>query len=97
MILRLIIIAAIIGLVLAAFTPRRSQTAIVQRRRAMRVAFRQTLFAAAAIAFAGLAAFGLWHGFRHDDQVARLVALVAVPLAVGFAWLSWRATRPTRG
>ena len=97
MILRLIIIAAIIGLVLAAFTPRRSRTAIAQRRRAMREAFRQTLFAAAAIGFTGLAAFGLWHGFRHDDQVARLVALVAVPLAAGFAWLSWRATRPTRG
>lgn len=96
MILRLIVIAVIIGLVFAALTPRRSQTAIAQRRRALRVAFRQTLFAAAAIGFAGLAGFGLWHGFRHDDMVARVVALVAVPLAIGFAWLSWRATRPAR-
>lgn len=96
MILRLILAAAIIGLVLAALTPMRSPAAVAERKRAMRVAFRQTLFTAAAIGFAALAGFGLWHGFRHDDQVARLVALVAVPLSLGFAWLARCATRTRR-
>jgi cell division protein FtsW (lipid II flippase) len=95
MMLRLLLIVAAIGLVLILLTPRKDAASLERRGRAMGIALRQTFYSVAAIGFALLMAFGLWHGLRHDDRTAMILAAVAAPLCLGFVWLAVRAERRT--
>lgn len=96
MILRLLLVLAVIGLVLVVLTPRKDAATLARQGRAMGVALRQTFYSMAAIGFALLVAFGLWHGLRHDDRTAMILAAVAAPLCLAFAWLAFRAERRVR-
>jgi len=91
--LRLLMIVGVIALVLVALTPRRDAATLERRGRAMGIALRQTFYSVAAVGFALLVAFGLWHGLRHDDRTAMVLAAVAAPLCLGFVWLAIRAGR----
>lgn len=91
--LRLLMIVGVIALVLVALTPRRDAATLERRGRAMGIALRQTFYSVAAVGFALLVAFGLWHGLRHDDRTAMILAAVAAPLCLGFVWLAIRAGR----
>lgn len=93
MMLRLLVILAVIGLILVALTPRKDAATLERRGRAMGVALRQTFFSFGAVGFALLTLFGLWHGLRHDDRTAMILAGVAAPLSLGFAWLAVRMSR----
>jgi len=95
MMLRLLLIVAAIGLVLIVLTPRKDAATLERHGRAMGIALRQTFYSVAAVGFALLVAFGLWHGLRHDDRTAMILAAVAVPLCLGFAWLAIRVERKT--
>jgi len=93
MMLRLALILAVIGLILVALTPRKDAATLERRGKAMAIALRQTLYTAAAVGFAFLMAFGLWHGWRHDDRTAWTLAAIAGPLSLAFAWLAFRVQR----
>jgi hypothetical protein len=94
MMLRLLVVLAIVGLIVLAFTPRlRGGVDPEVAGRALAVAARQTLFGAAAVIFVLIAGFGFWHGWRHGDRVATLLGATAIPLSLAFAWLSRRAAR----
>lgn len=95
MMLRLLLVLAVIGLVVVALTPRKDAATLARQGRAMGVALRQTFYSVAAVGFALLVAFGLWHGLRHDDRTAMILAAVAAPLCLGFVWLAIRAERRT--
>ncbi|MEI7968786.1 MAG: hypothetical protein WCJ69_07360 [Betaproteobacteria bacterium] len=64
-----------------------------RRRRAWRMAMRQTAFMLAAVAFAGVTTFAAWHALRFSDNAAGLLALVAGPIAIVLAFLAYRTGR----
>jgi len=65
-----------------------------QRKKAWSVALRQTAYTVAALLFAAVTAFAVWHGLSSEDTVAAYLALVTGPLGVILGWLAYRAGRP---